>query len=278
MNMKGLKSGCRSERGFSLVELMIAMVLGLVVMGAAFAIFMSNQNTYRANEGLNRIQESARAAVEMMSRDIRAAGGSACSNLSTMVTTDASSVNLDRNFVSGSETELTVVSGSELAYAAESVSSNSVTLSADDLDAASDVFDVSDEVVLCDALHTAVATVTGVSGRTVTFSPSVTFHYPVTVMIGRYRSTRWTVGANPRGGSSLYVSRAAGATEEVAEGIRDIRFSYLAPGGAFTTAPADWTGVLAVRNVMTLEAQDAVDGQALSRTVPSVVNLRGRSL
>ena len=59
--------------GFGLIELMIAMVLGLLVLGAAIAVFQSNQRTFDANEGTNRIQEGARVAFEMMASDLRAA-------------------------------------------------------------------------------------------------------------------------------------------------------------------------------------------------------------
>lgn len=275
----GLTARSKRSGGFSLVELMIAMVLGILVMGAAFAVFMSNQNTYRANEGLNRIQESARAAVELISRDVRAAGGSACSNLATMETTDANSVLLDRTPVFGDANEVTVVSGSELAYATEASTPSSVTIAAGEIDLASDAFAVGDVLVLCDAQKTFVATATNVSGRTVSFSPSATFHYPVSVMLGRFRSTRWFVDANPRGGAgnSLFVSRAAGASEEVAEGVESIEFSYL-EGGGFTAAPVDWNNVAAVRMVLTLRAQDTVEGETLERTVTSVANLRTRSL
>jgi type IV pilus assembly protein PilW len=274
--------GIRSA-GFSLVELMIAMVLGLLVMGAAFAVFMSNQNTYRANEGLNRIQEATRTAFELMSRDIRAAGASACSNLAIMETTGGNSVSLDRTPVFGDGSEMTAVSGSELAFAAEGVPSNQsinkVTIAAGELDAASDVFNVGDSLVLCDAHKTFVTTATAISGREVTFTPAARFHYPVTVMLGRYRSARWFVASNDRGGSSLYVSRAAGAREEVVEGVTSIAFSYLqSDGTAYTAAPADWASVAAVRTVLTLQAQNAVDGQPLTRTASSVVNLRARAL
>ena len=276
-SMHALARRLRQAKGFSLIELMIAMVLGLLVMGAAFAVFMSNQNTYRANEGLNRIQESARTSVELMTRDIRSAGASACSNLSTMQTTDTDSVNLDRTPVFGNGTEMTVVTGSELAYAAESVTASSITLSADDLGAASDAFSAGDVLVLCDAHQTSLVRATTVTGLTVNYTPAVTFHYPVTVMLGRYRSSNWDVGTNVRG-SSLYVSRAAGAEDEVAEGVTGVAFSYMDQDGVFTNAPADWSQIVAVRMVMTLQAQNNVDGRALQRTASSVVNLRGRSL
>jgi type IV pilus assembly protein PilW len=67
-------------RGLTLVELMISMMLGLLVVGSASAIFISNRQTYRATEGLGRVQENGRMAFEMMARDLREAGGSPCGN------------------------------------------------------------------------------------------------------------------------------------------------------------------------------------------------------
>jgi type IV pilus assembly protein PilW len=67
-------------RGLTLVELMIAMMLGLLVVGSASAIFISNRATYRATEGLGRVQENGRMAFEMMVRDLREAGGNPCGN------------------------------------------------------------------------------------------------------------------------------------------------------------------------------------------------------
>ncbi len=65
-------------RGFSLVELMIAMVLGLLVVGAAGSLFLANRRVYGSTETINRIQENGRAAFEIMSRDLREAGGNPC--------------------------------------------------------------------------------------------------------------------------------------------------------------------------------------------------------
>lgn len=69
-----------SVRGVTLVELMIAMMLGLLVVGSASAIFISNRQTYRATEGLARVQENGRMAFELMSRDLRDAGSNPCGN------------------------------------------------------------------------------------------------------------------------------------------------------------------------------------------------------
>lgn len=71
-------SAARKQQGFSLIELMIAMILGLIVVAAAGGVFISNKRVYNATETLGRIQEGGRVAFEMMSRDIREAGGNPC--------------------------------------------------------------------------------------------------------------------------------------------------------------------------------------------------------
>ena len=59
----------RRPGGFTLVELMIAMVLGLVIIGGATSLIVANRQSYRTNEGLSQVQESARTAVELLSRE-----------------------------------------------------------------------------------------------------------------------------------------------------------------------------------------------------------------
>lgn len=66
--------------GVTLIELMIALVLGLLVSAAALGVFSSNRETFRSTENMSRLQENARVAFELMSRDIREAGGIPCGN------------------------------------------------------------------------------------------------------------------------------------------------------------------------------------------------------
>lgn len=70
----------RQAAGFSLMELMVALVLGLFVTGAAIAIFSANRKTYAATESVGRTQEGVRTAFELMARDLRAAGSTPCGN------------------------------------------------------------------------------------------------------------------------------------------------------------------------------------------------------
>ena len=75
---QNLHAGLRAARGFTLVELMVSLVVGLVVMGAAITVFLANSRTYATTESLGRVQENIRVAFELMARDMREAAGNPC--------------------------------------------------------------------------------------------------------------------------------------------------------------------------------------------------------
>jgi len=75
----------QAQRGATLIELMIALVLGLLVVAAASGLFLSNKRLYGSTETVNRIQENTRVAFEIMSRDIREAGATPCGSSSKIV-------------------------------------------------------------------------------------------------------------------------------------------------------------------------------------------------
>lgn len=66
------------QHGMTLIELMVAMLIGLFIVGGATATLLANRQTHRINENLARVQETARIAFELMARDLRGAGGTGC--------------------------------------------------------------------------------------------------------------------------------------------------------------------------------------------------------
>lgn len=60
--------------GFTLVELMIALALGLVVLGAMYGVFTLQNRELGNQEQVVDIQQNARAAIDVIGRDIRMAG------------------------------------------------------------------------------------------------------------------------------------------------------------------------------------------------------------
>lgn len=70
----------RGVSGFTLIELMIAMLLGLIVVAGVISIFLAGQRSYRTNQALGEVQDGSRIAFEMMAQDIRKAGLTGCNS------------------------------------------------------------------------------------------------------------------------------------------------------------------------------------------------------
>lgn len=63
-----------TAQGFSLVELMVAIVLGLILTLGVTQVFLGNRQTQTMEESLGRVQESGRLALEFISADLRLVG------------------------------------------------------------------------------------------------------------------------------------------------------------------------------------------------------------
>lgn len=68
------------QHGMTLVELMVAMTIGLVLTVGLGQVYLGTRNVYRVNENAARLQENGRFAIDELSRDIRMAGFAGCSN------------------------------------------------------------------------------------------------------------------------------------------------------------------------------------------------------
>lgn len=88
---KNLNSRRRRQSGMTLIEIMVALLLGLILTGGAIEIFLSNKSTYRLESELSRMQETGRFIVDIVSKEIRMAGYMGCAsrgNIETNVIAD----------------------------------------------------------------------------------------------------------------------------------------------------------------------------------------------
>ncbi len=67
-----------AERGLTLVELMIAMVLGLLLMAAMVQVYVGNRRNHNLQESLTGRQETARYAAQTIQLDAQMAGFRGC--------------------------------------------------------------------------------------------------------------------------------------------------------------------------------------------------------
>lgn len=86
------------QRGFSLVEMMIAMTISLILLAGVLAVVYSSKVAYRQNERVARLQENGRAAVELMLQDMRAGGFHGCTRTVPFTNTLTTSTDLRWNF------------------------------------------------------------------------------------------------------------------------------------------------------------------------------------
>lgn len=64
----------KSGAGFTLIELLIAMAVGLVLLGAMYGVFTMYNKSFGTQEQIAEMQQSARASMDMMTREMRMAG------------------------------------------------------------------------------------------------------------------------------------------------------------------------------------------------------------
>jgi type IV pilus assembly protein PilW len=64
----------KQQAGFSLIELMVALVIGLFVMGVVITVFVQSKRNYNQDEEIARLQESGRYAIQLLSRELAMAG------------------------------------------------------------------------------------------------------------------------------------------------------------------------------------------------------------
>jgi type IV pilus assembly protein PilW len=67
-------AGGVQERGFTLVEILVAMSVMTIVTGAIYGVFFSSNRSYRTQERVVDAQQKVRMGIDFMMRDIRMAG------------------------------------------------------------------------------------------------------------------------------------------------------------------------------------------------------------
>lgn len=69
-----MKTYINKPHGFTLIELVITLAVSGILMAGVYTAFLSQQNSYLAQEQVAEMQQNIRAGLDMMVRDIRMAG------------------------------------------------------------------------------------------------------------------------------------------------------------------------------------------------------------
>lgn len=99
----------RRAAGLTLIELMVAMVIGLVIMAGILYIFLGSKQTFRQGDAMARLQENGRLGLEAIASDLRMTSYSGCASVNSLQPT--SLVNDDSGGTAITLSDDTVVDG-----------------------------------------------------------------------------------------------------------------------------------------------------------------------
>ena len=73
-DMKNAQCRITNNRGFSIMEMLIALFLTGIITTAVFQAFTTQQRHYAVQDDVTTIQQNARASIDELTRQIRMAG------------------------------------------------------------------------------------------------------------------------------------------------------------------------------------------------------------
>ncbi len=273
----------RPNAGFSLVELMVAMVISLIVLAAVSSVMVTTKKTNTAQTAQARMQDNARIALQIIAYDIRQSGYFGCStgngsnsfsnDLNTTGTPHDPSLNVTIG-IDGANAGDTAMSPSSLGEAvptgADSNSdvialryadgANGITVQTPYMTQASSELHVStnsglsanDIVMVTDCNGGDLFQITNINssgsqsslvhnggnGAPGNSSGKLSRTYSGDAHIARFIANTYFIKDNAQGQPSLYrksLSTGAGDTQELVEGIEQMRILY----GVDGSSPSD---------------------------------------
>jgi type IV pilus assembly protein PilW len=73
----------KKQYGLSLVEILVAIIISLFLLGGIIQVYMGNKASYRFSDASSRLQENGRFALDQITTDVRLAGFFGCVDMRT---------------------------------------------------------------------------------------------------------------------------------------------------------------------------------------------------
>jgi len=303
------------QSGMSLVELMIAMGLGIFLLAGLLQVFQANQQTSMLQENFARVQESGRIGVELLVKDIRMADYKGClpnvdaiNNMLSEADPDYSvsrvnflapgvggqdnvgAINIEGQAVIAGSDTLTIT-GAFDACAGNGRVDTSVPGNANITVSSSCEIDTGDILLFSDCVSGELFSVTDwdpdnpilqhsldpidVPGAIDNASENFSKAYTSGDIFGSFRKTYFI--APGTNGDSLWVNNG-GEILELVTGVTDLQFEY----GEDTTADGSVNRYTNAGSVISMEAVRAirvtldVEGGTVEKSYTAVANIRNR--
>lgn len=303
----------QAQLGFSLVELMVALTIGLLVSGAVLSIFVSSLSTNKSQDGLARLQENARYVLNQIQTDTRMAGyrgclgrkGAQAGDAATPINNIASTINYTNNMdlpIEGFHSSAsTWAPALDATIAANSPASDSdiitirfgsgtgTALSAQMTNSAAaipivanpDNLSVGDTVMVADCVASTVFTITGITNNSIEHSTSANttadlsraFSHDAVVMPISTVTYYVAPSADTSNGLSLWRKTNNQNSEELADNIEQLKILYGEDGNG-DLSPDHY---VTANNVSDMRNVIAIKLMMLARTSADNLSISGQN-
>ncbi len=289
--MKPMLISPRAQSGFGLVELMIAMTIGLVLLGGIGYLYLGSRGAFRTTDNLSRMQENARYALDMMSRDIRMAGYVGCGNMAsipvkTIANAPVPTMNIGNALIGYNNgtgwtnpTTITQLANTDV-LSVMGAFSGGVNLTGNlapqnaniQINSNPDGFVAGDVLMITNCVNADVfkaTTVSTGSGTTITLAHANSSNtgnrlgtYGPDAFVMRMNQYSYFIGTNPAGNPALYRVGLSGNAEELVENVQDMQFDYGLDTNAdgavdsYGKTPGNWAQVVSVKVSLLMRSPD----------------------
>jgi prepilin-type N-terminal cleavage/methylation domain-containing protein len=224
------------NKGVTLIELLIALVMSSILIAAIYSVFISQQKSYVVQEQVVDMQQNVRISISRMMSEIRMAGFGNVDALLERV----DGVNGFNQVVTMGENSITIVGGFKQIRRSNgspifvsSTSGNTVTLNY-----STDEFDrPAHQYISIGGIES--STVIQRRGRVLTLADSLRFNHSIETPIFKIQAITYTTGKSDGKPVLRRNENTGGGAQPVAENIENIQFEYFDLNGDPTTLPVN---------------------------------------
>ena len=274
-----------NQRGVTLIELMIALVISGAIVAGIYRTFLTQQHAYEVQEDVMDMQQNVRAALNEMTREIRMAGfGNIQSILPVTIngTTYNNIINPDTP-VAGALTMLSGIGGSVTLTKVNPP--NIITVSSLNSDTGKLLFEAppADKRIYLSIGGSESFAITGVAGKTLTLNRNIDTTFKtdgagnVTVPVSVYAIRAITYVIVPDASGTPVLRRnenLGGGNQPLAEGIENVMFEFFDRDGAVAANPVDIRSIRVTATAITKNVDPRMkvgDGRRRKQVVSNVL-------
>lgn len=218
----------RGNRGLTLIELLIALVLSSILTAVLYRAFISQQKTYTVQDQVADMQQNVRIAIGQMTREIRMAGYGG--NILSVF----GNVNGFTNIITPASSAITIILGDEVGVLKQNTPKGSNELKVSN----ARIFNNDKKKYLClNGLNNYL--VQSVTEDTITVTSPLAEGHPIHQPVYLVKAISYYLG--PSGGKTVLRrnENTGGGGQPLAENIESLEFSYMDVNGDVTANPPD---------------------------------------